>query len=151
MQKSKSAFTMIELIFVIVILGIMAAIAVPKLAATRADAEASARAQMIMTGATEIASYAVAVGRTESNLSEMSNSISALEISGDAVLSDYNATISTGAVLDCVTVGIFIGAMDDTLIITFGNANSDTACTSLQSLINTDEYPIKLRGVSVVY
>ena len=38
----KSAFTMIELIFVIVVLGILAAVAVPKLAATRDDAKISA-------------------------------------------------------------------------------------------------------------
>ena len=37
----KNAFTMIELIFVIVILGILAAVAVPKLVTTRDDAEVS--------------------------------------------------------------------------------------------------------------
>ncbi|MEA1915978.1 MAG: type II secretion system protein [Campylobacterota bacterium] len=41
MQKSKSAFTMIELVFAIVILGILAAVAIPKLAATRTDAQIS--------------------------------------------------------------------------------------------------------------
>lgn len=35
----KKAFTMIELVFVIVVLGILAAIAVPKFAATRTDAQ----------------------------------------------------------------------------------------------------------------
>ncbi|WP_418228279.1 prepilin-type N-terminal cleavage/methylation domain-containing protein [Campylobacter pinnipediorum] len=35
----KKAFTMIELVFVIVILGILAAISIPKLIATRDDAE----------------------------------------------------------------------------------------------------------------
>lgn len=39
MQKSKNAFTMIEIVFVIVILGILSAIAIPRLAATRDDAE----------------------------------------------------------------------------------------------------------------
>jgi len=36
--SSKKAFTMIELVFVIVVIGILAAIAVPKFAATRDDA-----------------------------------------------------------------------------------------------------------------
>ena len=38
-QKSKSAFSMIELVFVIVIIGILAAVAVPRFAASRDDAE----------------------------------------------------------------------------------------------------------------
>ena len=36
--SSKKAFTMIELVFVIVVIGILSAIAIPKLAATRDDA-----------------------------------------------------------------------------------------------------------------
>lgn len=38
----KHAFTLIELIFAVVIVGILAAIAMPKLAATRSDAEGAA-------------------------------------------------------------------------------------------------------------
>lgn len=47
MQKSKKAFTMIELIFVIVILGILATVALPKFASTKNQADiASGRADV---------------------------------------------------------------------------------------------------------
>ncbi|UFH58995.1 type II secretion system protein [Sulfurovum mangrovi] len=39
LSRSRKAFSMIELIFVIVVIGILAAIAIPKLAVTRSDAE----------------------------------------------------------------------------------------------------------------
>lgn len=39
--KSKSAFTMVELVFVIVIIGILASVAIPRLGATRDDAQIS--------------------------------------------------------------------------------------------------------------
>ncbi len=39
MKNFKNAFTMVELVFVIVVLGILAAIAIPRMAATRTDAE----------------------------------------------------------------------------------------------------------------
>ena len=41
MKLNKQAFTMIELVFVIVILGILAAVAIPRLVATRTDAQIS--------------------------------------------------------------------------------------------------------------
>ena len=54
MKISKNAFTMIEVVFVIVILGILAAIAVPRFAATRTDAE-------IAKGRSDIASVRSAI------------------------------------------------------------------------------------------
>ena len=53
----KKGFTMIELIFVIVILGILASVAIPRLAATRTDAEISATVANLRTLLSDINSY----------------------------------------------------------------------------------------------
>ena len=58
----KKGFTMIELIFVIVILGILASVAIPRLAATRTDAEISATVANIRTILSDAASYYVVKG-----------------------------------------------------------------------------------------
>ena len=84
MQKSKNAFTMIELVFVIVILGILAAIAIPKFAATRTDAQ-------ISKGSADISSIRSAI------ISERQSRL----IKGDSAwitkLSDSNGTLFTGS------------------------------------------------------
>ena len=53
----KKGFTMIELIFVIVILGILASVAIPRLAATRTDAEIAATVANLRTLLNDAASY----------------------------------------------------------------------------------------------
>ena len=58
----KKGFTMIELIFVIVILGILASVAVPRIARTREDAEISATVANLRTLVSDASSYYVANG-----------------------------------------------------------------------------------------
>ena len=63
MKNSKNAFTMIELVFVIVILGILAAVAIPKLAATRNDAKVAADVSSAAQALQNLASEFTAKGR----------------------------------------------------------------------------------------
>ncbi|MDD6162894.1 MAG: type II secretion system protein [Campylobacteraceae bacterium] len=71
----KKGFTMIELIFVIVILGILASVAIPRLAATREDAEISAAVANLRTLVSDATAYYTAKGSFDTNTkwSEITN------------------------------------------------------------------------------
>jgi len=58
----RRGFTMIELIFVIVILGILASVAIPKLAATRTDAQITSALTEITTLKKDLSAYYTAHG-----------------------------------------------------------------------------------------
>jgi len=146
------AFTTIELIFVIIIISILASIAIPKLSATRMDAKLSAKAQNIMVAANEIVSYAILRGKTEPNLSLMSNSIKSMLTRNEATTpADYTLNVKVEDILDCVIIKILTpGANTETLVLSYGLSTSAN-CEQLRSLIDSEAYPILLRGQSVIY
>ncbi|MFA6195794.1 MAG: type II secretion system protein [Sulfurimonas sp.] len=100
MKKDKNAFTMIEMVFVIVILGILAAIAIPKMVATRTDAE-------ITKGRADIASIRSAIiterqGRLIQGqsgwITQLSqNTTTLFDGNGSSTLLMYGITAGTGS------------------------------------------------------
>lgn len=106
----RSGFTMIELIFVIVILGILAAVAIPKLAATRDDAKISTKVQEATQFVQEMSTYYTAQG-TFGKVKNMSN----VKLSTDATSeseageTDMNTTngkvyLTDGNNVGCVSI-----------------------------------------------
>ena len=126
MQKPRNAFSMIELVFVIVILGILAAIAVPKFAATRTDAEISkARA--------DISSIRSAI------VSERQTQL----IRG---VSTFMPRLSTGVAGD----NLFTGSDVNRTLLMYGIAPDDWAQGTVNAGV-TDTYTITIAGTTLTF
>ncbi|MDY3245496.1 MAG: type II secretion system protein [Campylobacter sp.] len=103
----KKGFTMIELIFVIVILGILASVAIPRLAATREDAEISAAVANLRTLVSDASAYYTAKGSLKSSgdadakWSEITNVPLGSAASTNATT---DANLKIGGVDDCIKV-----------------------------------------------
>ena len=109
----RSGFTMIELIFVIVILGILASVAIPKLAATRDDAKVSKTLSEVSTLVSEMGSYYTAQGKFDATaLTDMTNiqnlyTDNTCGTKASAIASGttyyYCTPDNTGSLEDCIT------------------------------------------------
>jgi len=154
----RSGFTMIELIFVIVILGILAAVAIPKLAATRDDAKIATKVQEATQFIQEASSYYTSHGQF-GKLSDMSNvkMMTTENGSTDASAQDFNGTtgvayLQNGTGLGCVqfTAGpaaaaaTTAGSIDGNLTI----KNVTTAANAANAICRTVQKQLSDKNIS---
>jgi len=149
----RSGFTMIELIFVIVILGILASVAIPKLAATRDDAKIAAVAQQVQSAVGEIPAYVTSQGRVD-GMVQMSQVLEQLNEQGKLVKSgtttkaastDTNVTIRTlkndGTTYeDCFTFAVDANATN--FFVTPNTSATDKICKGVQARITGGTFQI---------
>jgi general secretion pathway protein G len=149
----KKAFTMVELIFVIVIIGILAAVAVPRLAATRDDALIVKNSQYIVGIMTEISTYSMANGESKDDLSEMSSLLELLKAQNRVIIDSAtkSAKVKIGEDEACITIDIDTTPTTDWLKTIFSIDTTDRVCFRVQKFIKEKDYPLVLRGRLIKY
>ena len=128
----KKAFTMIELIFVIVILGILASVAIPRLAATREDAEISAAVSNIRTLVSDATAYYTAKG--EFGTAKWNEITNVPLGSANSTATEAAASIKV-ANQNCISIQMMVERNGTPYIrFTKDNANiNNTVCTQVQN------------------
>jgi len=147
---------MIELIFVIVILGILAAVAIPKLAATRDDAKISKMATDVTTAKNEISSYIIATGTVdfsggEATFEAASNTMKELNDAGTVTYANDTASFLNpdDTTETCLTMQVNDSNTSNVQIVVTEVSTASAICAGVNGLVK--EGNVTVAGSRVTY
>ncbi len=147
---------MIELIFVIVIIGILAAVAMPKLSATRDDAVISTIVSNARVAFGDFEAYYTSQGNTIWNSETIQNVTNALLSTSCDTPVDANTSISPNTFVLChddVMCLSFETTEEGYLTITDGTDTTDMICKAVKedpAIVKMSNKTYKLGGITVV-
>jgi len=129
--NKRNGFTMIELIFVIVILGILAAVAIPKLAATRDDAQVSKMSTNVATLISDLGSAYTSQGVLDkwNDATNVPTYTNATTKTADTVAVTTPVYLYNGT-KQCIK---FVSTTDGNLTVSKGSDRTDTVCKAVQT------------------
>ena len=150
----KKGFTMIELIFVIVILGILASVAIPRLAATRTDAEVAATVANLRTLLNDVASYYAVKGEfgTTVKWNEITNvPLENANRPAAAPGSQNDGILKVGGI-DCIAVKVVNKKGTAPAYIVFAKKSGGDVCTQVQDAAPVRAYfDSRVEGINLEY
>ena len=141
----KKGFTMIELIFVIVILGILASVAIPRLAGTREDAEISAAIGNLRTLVSDANVYYVTKG-SFGTATKWQEFTSVPLVGADAAAVNSTAATATAhlKVNGANCIGFYLkekaGDTPAHIVFTKETPTNNTVCTNVQAAPSVKAY-----------
>ena len=149
----KKSFSLIEFIFVIVIIGILASVVIPRLTATRDDALIAKNSEYIMAIMIEISTYITVKGESKDDLSEMSSILETLKTQNRIGIDEVNksAKVKIGEDINCITIDIDSTGTTELLKTVFSLSTSDRICQRVQNFIKEKDYPLVVRGRLIRY
>jgi len=133
---NKAAFTMIELVFVIVILGILAAVVVLKIAASRSDAAVTAALASFKQTTDDIKATALASNAMSANLIDMTTS------TNKVIQGDGNNGASTNGIVTKSDAKTCLGIEPIGTVgfkISYGVDINDNECSLIKSAFTSPE------------
>ncbi|NPA55660.1 MAG: type II secretion system protein [Epsilonproteobacteria bacterium] len=144
----RRGFTMLELIFVIVVIGILASIALPRINATRTDAKISALSKQINSAIKEIGGYVTATGINTNEVSIVDQSKVLRQMIAKNQAKKDSATkveIYGDDTTTCITL-----ETNKTDLMVYSNPNANgSVCSGIKELIKDANYSIAATNISL--